>query len=212
MPKRPDKLARLKLLVFPACLVPLALLVNKGVHQALGANPVEVITHSTGFWTLTFLMITLAITPLRRLTGFNGLIRFRRMTGLFAFFYGFLHLMTFVWLDQYFDVRSMIHEVYKRPYITAGFTAFVLMVPLAVTSTRGWIRRLGGRRWNLLHRLVYLSATAGVIHFWWLVKKDLTQPEIFAAILATLLGARFAFWLAKRRRAAPRPLAEVAAD
>ena len=139
------------------------------------------------------------------------LIRFRRMTGLFAFFYGFLHLTTFVWLDQYFDVRSMIHEVYKRPYITAGATAFFLMAPLALTSTRGWIQRLGGRRWNRLHKLVYASATAGVVHFWWLVKKDLTQPEIFAAILTALLGARVVFWVAKRR-AAHRPLAEVAAD
>jgi sulfoxide reductase heme-binding subunit YedZ len=209
--KRLDKVAKVKLLVFPACLLPFGLLANKAVHNGLGANPVSVITLSTGFWTLTFLMITLGITPLRRVTGWIGLIRFRRMTGLFAFFYGFLHLMTFVWLDQYFDVRSMIHEVYKRPYITAGATAFLLMAPLALTSTRGWIRRLGGRRWNRLHKLVYASATAGVVHFWWLVKKDLTQPEIFAAILAVLLGARVLWWVAKRR-AAHRPLAEVAAD
>lgn len=210
--KKFDKVAKLKLLVFPACLVPLGLLVAKAVRGLLGANPVSVITLSTGFWTLTFLMITLGITPLRRVTGWNGLIRFRRMVGLFAFFYGFLHLMTFVWLDQYFDVRSMIHEVYKRPYITAGFTAFLLMVPLALTSTKGWIRRLGGRRWNLLHRLVYGSATAGVVHFWWLVKKDLTQPEIYAGILLTLFAARMIFWAAKRRRVATPRLSEVAAD
>ncbi len=205
-----DKIVKLKFLVFPLCLAPLGLLVNKGVHNGLGANPVSVITLSTGFWTLTFLMITLGITPLRRVTGWNWLIRFRRMTGLFAFFYGFLHLMTFVWLDQYFDVRSMIHEVYKRPYITAGFTAFVLMAPLALTSTAGWIQRLGGRRWNLLHRLIYLSGAAGVVHFWWLVKKDLSQPELFAGILVTLLGARVVMWAMKRRRVAVARMAEVA--
>lgn len=210
--KRLDKFARLKFLVVPACLLPLALLVNKGLQNGLGANPVSVITLSTGFWTLTFLMITLAITPLRRITGWNGLIRFRRMAGLFAFFYGFLHLMTFVWLDQYFDVRSMIREVYKRPYITAGATAFFFMLPLALTSTRGWIRRLGGKHWNRLHKLIYVSATAGVIHFWWEVKKDLTQPEIFALILATLLGMRLFFWAMKRRAISTRVLAEVAAD
>lgn len=207
-----DNIAKLKLLVFPACLLPLGLLVNKALHNGLGANPVSVITLSTGFWTLTFLMITLGITPLRRISGWNWVIRFRRMLGLFAFFYGFLHLMTFVWLDQYFDVRSMIHEVYKRPYVTAGFTAFVLMAPLALTSTKGWIRRLGGRRWNLLHRLIYVSGTAGVIHFWWLVKKDLTQPEIFAGILLTLFAARVIFWAAKRRRAIAPRLTEIAAD
>ncbi len=205
-----DPIAKLKFVVFPLCVLPLALLVNKGAHKGLGANPVSVITLSTGFWTLTFLMITLGITPLRRVTGWNRLIRFRRMMGLFAFFYGFLHLMTFVWLDQYFDVRSMIHEVYKRPYITAGFTAFVLMVPLALTSTAGWIRRLGGRRWNQLHRLIYLSGVAGVVHFWWLVKKDLSQPELFAGILVTLLGARVVMWAMKRRRVAVARMAEVA--
>ncbi len=179
-----------KPVLFLLCLVPLARLVWKASTVGLGANPIEVITHSTGLWTLIFLLATLSITPLRRLTGQPWLIKFRRMLGLFAFLYGSLHLLTYVWLDQFFDVHSMLKDVRKRPFITMGVTAFVLMVPLAVTSTRKWIQRLGGKRWQMLHRLIYLSALAGVIHFLWLVKRDMSRPERYAAVLALLLGYR----------------------
>src|SRR5438067_5129671 len=180
--------------VFIACLGPLARLGWKAYGGLLGANPIEVITHSTGDWTLIFLCVTLAITPLRMLTRQYWLIRFRRMLGLFAMFYGLLHFTTYIWLDKFFDVHEMVKDVVKRPFITMGFTAFVLMIPLAITSTSGWIRRLGGKRWNLLHRLIYFSATAGVIHYVWLVKKDLTQPLEYAAVLTVLLGYRISVW------------------
>lgn len=194
----------MKVAVFLLCLIPLGLLVWKGLNDALGANPIEVVTRSTGLWTLTFLAITLAVTPLRKLTRQPWLIRFRRMLGLFAFFYGTLHFLTYVWLDQFFDVHSMTKDVVKRPFITVGFSAFVLLIPLAATSTRKMIQRLGGRRWQLLHRLTYVSATAGVVHFLWLVKRDKTQPSIYAAILAVLLGYRAIVWLWPRLRALPR--------
>jgi len=166
----------------------------KADNGLLGANPIEVITHSTGDWTLIFLCVTLAVTPLRILTKQYWLIRFRRMLGLFAMFYGTLHFTTYIWLDKFFDVHEMVKDVAKRPFITMGFTAFVLMIPLAITSTRGWISRLGGKRWNLLHRLIYFSAIAGVIHYVWLVKKDLTKPLEYAAVLTVLLGYRLAVW------------------
>jgi sulfoxide reductase heme-binding subunit YedZ len=180
----------LKIPVFILCLLPMAHLVWKGLHAELGANPIEVITHSTGHWTLLFLLITLAITPLRKLSGLHWLIQFRRMLGLFAFFHGCLHFLTYIWLDKFFDLQEMIKDVRKRPFITMGFTAFVLMIPLAITSTRKMIQRLGGKRWNRLHMLIYASATAGVIHFYWLVKKDVTRPVIYASILAALLAYR----------------------
>lgn len=185
--------------VFLACLVPLGLLAGKGIQGRLGANPIEVITHSTGDWTLIFLCITLAITPLRRFLRLPWLVRYRRMTGLFAFFYGSLHLMTFVWLDKFFDWHAMLMDVYKRPFITAGFTAFVLLAPLAATSTAGMIRRLGGRRWQMLHRLIYVSALAGVIHYYWLVKADVTLPLRYAAIVGFLLLCRLFFFFLDRR-------------
>ncbi len=191
--------SNLKVLVFASSLIPLALLAYKGFTDRLGANPVEVITRSTGLWTLIFLLITLSVTPLRKLTNMPSLIKFRRMLGLFAFFYGFLHLMTFVWLDKFFDVHEMIKDVYQRPFITAGFTAFVLMVPLAITSTRKMIQRLGGKRWNTLHKLIYFSAAAGAIHFYWLVKKDVTQPVEYGTILVVLLGYRLVTWALKKR-------------
>lgn len=184
----------LKPAVFLACLVPFARIAWKGFAGQLGANPIEVITHSTGFWALVFLLVTLSITPLRKLLEQPWLIRFRRMVGLFAFFYGTLHFLTYIWLDKFFDWSDITKDVYKRPFITAGFTAFVLMIPLAATSTRKWIQRLGGKRWNLLHKLVYVSATAGVIHFYWLVKKDVTRPVIFGSVLAALLAYRVAAW------------------
>jgi methionine sulfoxide reductase heme-binding subunit len=177
----------IKPLVFALCLAPLAQLTWTALHNGLGANPVESITHATGTWTLVFLCVTLSITPLRRLLHQNWFVRFRRMFGLFAFFFGCLHLATYVWLDKTFDFSEMTKDVYKRPFITAGFTAFLLMVPLAVTSTSGMIRRLGGKRWQMLHRLVYVSAIAGAIHYYWLVKSDETLPLRFAAIVATLL-------------------------
>src|SRR5215467_8844097 len=191
----------LKILVFLVCLGPLTVLVWKGLHEGgLGANPVDVITRSTGKWTLTFLLITLSVTPLRKLSGSPWLVRFRRMLGLFAFFYGSLHLMTFVWLDKFFDVHAMLHDIAKRRFITAGMTAWSLLLPLALTSTAGWIRRLGGKRWQRLHQLIYFSASAGVIHFIWLVKADLRRPATYAAILVVLLLFRVSTWLLARVR------------
>lgn len=192
----------LKPIVFLAALIPLALLALDGLQGNLGANPIEKITHQTGLGTLILLLATLSITPLRRITGIQWLIQYRRMIGLFAFFYGFLHFMTYVWLDQFFDIHSIINDVYKRPFITAGFTAFVLLIPLAITSTKGWIRRLG-KRWQFLHRLIYVSACAGVIHFIWLVKADLREPLIYATIFGALMVFRAWFWVEKRRRTSP---------
>lgn len=198
----PAKLLRtLKVLVFFLCLGPLSVLTWKAFHQLLGANPVDVITRSTGKWTLVFLLLTLAVTPVRRLLRMPWLIRFRRMLGLYAFFYGALHLMTYVWLDQFFDVHSMLHDIAKRKFITAGMTAFALMVPLAFTSTSGWIRRMGGKRWQKLHRLIYFSAAAGVVHFLWLVKADRSRPIAYGSVLVALLLFRVAGWLLARARA-----------
>lgn len=187
--------------VFLLCLTPLAHLGLLASRDGLGANPVEVITHSTGTWALVFLCVTLSTSPLRRLLHQNWFIRFRRMFGLFAFFYGCLHLATYIWVDKSFDLPEMIKDVYKRPFITAGFTAFLLMVPLAATSTSGMIRRLGGRRWQMLHRLVYFSAIAGAIHYCWLVKSDETVPLRFAAIVGTLLAYRLLVAFAGRLHA-----------
>ena len=181
--------------VFIACLGPLARLGWKGYHGLLGANPIEVITHSTGDWTLIFLLVTLSVTPLRKLTSQLWLIRYRRMFGLFAFFYATLHFLTYIWLDKFFDVHEMLTDVAKRKFITVGFTAFVLLIPLALTSTRGWIRRLGGKRWNLLHRLIYFSAIGGVIHYLWLVKADIRKPLQYGFVLAVLLAYRLVMWL-----------------
>ncbi|HZQ21223.1 MAG TPA: protein-methionine-sulfoxide reductase heme-binding subunit MsrQ [Terriglobales bacterium] len=186
-----------KIFVFFACLAPLARLAWKGFHGLLGANPIEVITHSTGDWTLILLLVTLSITPLRKLTGQLWLIRFRRMVGLFAFFYASLHFTTYIWLDKFFDVHAMLKDIAERRFITVGLTAFVLLIPLAATSTAGWIRRLGGRRWNLLHQLIYVSAICGVIHYWWLVKADIRKPLQYAAVLALLLAYRVFVWTAK---------------
>ncbi|HTU35045.1 MAG TPA: protein-methionine-sulfoxide reductase heme-binding subunit MsrQ [Candidatus Acidoferrum sp.] len=181
--------------VFLACLVPAEILVWRGFHDELGANPIEFITHSTGNWTLIFLLITLAVTPLRKLARQYWLINFRRMFGLFAFFYGTLHLMTYVWLDKFFDVHEMLKDIAKRRFITAGMTAFILMLPLALTSTRWAMRKLGGRRWQTLHRLIYFSAAAGVVHYIWLVKADLRKPLEYAAVLGALIAYRLAIWI-----------------
>jgi len=192
----------LKPAVFLACLAPLGWLVWRALHAQLGANPIETVTHSTGDCTLTFLLITLSVTPLRKLTRQYWLINFRRMLGLFAFFYGTLHLMTWVWLDKFFDVHEMLADVVKRRFITAGMTAFALMIPLALTSTKWSIRRLGGKRWQLLHRLIYFSAAAGVIHYIWLVKADLKKPLEYAAVLAVLMLYRLLTWIISRSAAA----------
>lgn len=175
---------------FFLCLVPLFLLVADAMGGGLGAEPIEEITHRTGWWALTLLVVTLAVTPVRRLTGWNRLVQLRRMLGLFAFFYASLHVLTYFGLDQFFALDYILEDIAERPYITVGFIAWVLMIPLAVTSTRGWMRRLG-KRWGKLHRLVYVSAALGVLHFLWLVKADVREPLVFAAILAVLLALRF---------------------
>jgi methionine sulfoxide reductase heme-binding subunit len=190
-----------KPLLFLACLAPLGRLVWRGLHAELGANPIEAITHGTGDWTLIFLLITLSVSPLRKLTRQYWLIGLRRMMGLFAFFYGTLHLMTYVWLDKFFDIHEMLHDIAKRRFITAGMTAFALMIPLALTSTRWSIRKLGGKRWQGLHRLIYFSAAAGVIHYIWLVKADKKKPLEYGAVLLILLAYRIALWA--RSRAIP---------
>ena len=171
------------------CLLPLLRLIVLGTGSGLGANPIEFITRSTGTWTLVGLMVTLSITPLRRLTGRADLLRYRRMLGLFSFFYACLHFVTYVWLDQFFDPAAIAKDIVKRPFITVGFTAFVLLIPLAATSTRAMMRRLG-RRWQQLHRLIYPIALLGVTHYLWLVKKDLTAPLVYGGVLALLLALR----------------------
>jgi methionine sulfoxide reductase heme-binding subunit len=175
--------------VWALCLTPLALLVWWGARDGLGANPIERITHWTGQWALVGLLATLAVTPLRRATGINGLIRYRRLLGLFAFFYATLHVLTYFALDHFFDLAAVVEDIRKRPFITAGFAAFVLLLPLAATSTTGMIRRLG-RNWARLHALVYVAAGLGVLHFLWLVKADTRRPLLFAAALLVLLIAR----------------------
>ena len=190
----------LKPAIFLACLIPLGRLAWRGFHSGLGANPVEAITHGTGDWTLIFLLLTLTITPLRKLTRQYWLINYRRMMGLFAFFYGTLHLSTWVVLDKFFDVHEMGADVVKRRFITAGMTAFALMIPLALTSTKWSIRKLGGKRWQALHRLIYFSAAAGVIHYIWLVKADLKKPLEYASMLAVLMLYRLGVWISARAK------------
>ena len=181
-----------KVVVFLLSLAPLGDLVYRGFIARLTANPVEYIQHFTGDWTLRFLLITLAITPLRKLLNLPDLIRFRRMLGLFAFFYVCLHFLTYIGPDQSFNLAGMWKDVEKRRYITVGFLGFVLLLPLAITSTKGWIRRLGGRRWQTLHRAIYVAAICGVIHYYWLVKSDVRKPLLYGGILAVLLSWRLA--------------------
>ncbi|HXU14414.1 MAG TPA: protein-methionine-sulfoxide reductase heme-binding subunit MsrQ [Terriglobales bacterium] len=214
-----------KLVIFLACLGPLAYLLWGFFGRTpfdmttwgagLGANPIEKITHTTGDWTLWFLLITLSITPARKLLRMPSLIKFRRMLGLFAFFYGCLHFLTYIWLDKFFDIHEMLADIAKRKFITIGLTALLLMVPLAITSTSGWIRRLGGKRWQRIHRLIYFAAIAGVIHYLWLVKADIRKPLEDAIVLGMLLAFRVAVWAAAALRkpprfatVAPRPVAE----
>jgi len=196
-----------KAVIFVGALVPAVLLAWALLRapERLGVNPAETLQLETGIWALRFLLATLAITPIRRLTGWHRIIQFRRMLGLFAFFYAFLHLMTYVVLDRYFDFSGVWEDIVKRPFITAGMLAFVLMVPLAVTSTKGWIRRLG-RRWQLLHRLVYFSAAAACVHFIWKVKVPVGEPVYYAAILGVLLVFRVVYYVRRSdyfRRAQP---------
>ncbi|HJV53267.1 MAG TPA: protein-methionine-sulfoxide reductase heme-binding subunit MsrQ [Noviherbaspirillum sp.] len=200
-----------KAVLFLAALLPAARLFLFALTDRLGANPIEFITRSTGDWTLYFLCLTLLVTPLRRLSSWNWLIKLRRMLGLFAFFYACLHFTTFLWFDHFFDVDEMLHDVAKRPFITVGFSAFLLLIPLAVTSTNGMVRRLGGRRWQLLHRTVYVIAPLGILHFWWMKagKHDFAQPILFGTIVALLLLSRVYWNLAQgrvqKRAATPTP-------
>lgn len=195
MPLSNKQILQLKAGVFFLALLPFVRLVSFVFLDRLGANPVEFITRNTGDWTLYFLCITLCITPLRRLLQWHFLVRLRRMLGLFAFFYAFLHFMTFLWFDHFFDLAEMWADVLKRPFITVGFSAFVLLIPLALTSTNGMLRRLGGKRWQLLHSLVYLIAVLGVLHYFWMKagKHDFAQPWLFAVIVFSLLAIR-AYW------------------
>lgn len=187
----------LKPLVFLVCLIPLGQLAWDAYTGGLGVNPIEAVTRFTGSWALIFLLASLAVTPLRRLSGWNDFIRFRRMVGLFAFFYASLHFATYIALDHFFDFRAIGADILKRPYVTAGFTAFVIMLPLALTSNAAMIRRLG-KRWQQLHRWVYIAAIAAVIHFYWLVKADITRPAQYGAVLALLLGYRLVVKLRQR--------------
>jgi sulfoxide reductase heme-binding subunit YedZ len=186
----PRQVDFIKATVFAACLLPTVRLVWRFATDSLGANPIEYITRATGWWTLAFLAITLAVTPARRWLSMPWLLRLRRMLGLFAFFHACQHFTTYLWLDQFFDWPGMLVDIAKRPFVTVGFAAFVLLVPLAVTSTNAMVRRLGARRWQRLHRLVYGIAILGVIHFWWLVKKDVTEPLAFAVVMSILLASR----------------------
>ena len=190
---RSNQVAGIKVGLFGLCLIPFARLVYGGFANALGANPIETITRSTGWWTLFLLMAILCVTPLRRWSGANWLLKLRRMLGLFAFFYASTHFITFIWFDHWFDVAAILKDVVKRPFVTVGFAAYLLLLPLAVTSTNAMVRRLG-RNWQRLHRLIYAIAILGVVHFWWLVKRDVTEPGLFALILAFLLGSRLRSW------------------
>jgi len=210
----------LKPVVFLASLGPLAWLIWAGLTGNLSANPLSDLTNETGVWALRFICASLAITPVRRLTGFNWLARFRRMIGLYAFFYGSLHFLVYTIVDKFAGlefvdgivawstVRNLAlavwDDVYKRPFITIGFTALVLMLPLAITSTAGWIRRLGGKRWAALHRLVYITGVAAVVHYYWLVKADVSRPLTYAAVVAVLLGLRV-YWARTQSRPLPKP-------
>lgn len=182
-----------KPLVFCVSLLPLAWLCWLAWQDRLGTNPVETLSHRTGDWSLRFLLLTLAVTPLRRLSGWNWLLKFRRMLGLFAFFYVCLHLGVYLIFDQFFDPSAILEDIAKRPYITVGFAGFLLLIPLAATSTNGMIKRLG-RNWQRLHRLVYLIGMLGVVHYWWLVKADISEPLLYAGLLTMLLGYRAWWW------------------
>jgi methionine sulfoxide reductase heme-binding subunit len=196
----PRTFARLQAALFAAALLPLARLFFLGATEGLGANPVEFVIRSLGTWALVGLVVTLSITPLRLATAWAWPMRLRRMFGLFTFFYAVLHFGAYLWLDQWFELAAIWKDVLKRPYITVGFTALLLLVPLAVTSTHGWVRRLGGRRWQRLHRLVYVIALLAILHFWWQksAKNDIGEPLAYAIVIGLLLGTRLLRWAANR--------------
>lgn len=197
----PRQISLIKTVLFSVALLPFMRLVVFAFTDRLGANPIEFITRNTGDWTLYFLCFTLSVTPLRRLTNANWLIKLRRMLGLFAFFYASLHFTTFLWFDHFFDINEMLKDVVKRPFITVGFTAFVLLIPLALTSTNGIVKRLGGKRWQRLHQAIYLIAPLGILHFWWMKagKNDFAEPIIFGIVVAVLLLLRV-YWRWTQRR------------
>lgn len=206
------QISLLKMAIFAVALVPFVRLVVFAFADRLGANPIEFITRNTGDWTLYFLCLTLSITPLRRMTGASWLIRLRRMLGLFAFFYASLHFMTFLWFDHFFEVSEMLKDVVKRPFITVGFSAFLMLIPLAVTSTNRMVKRLGGKRWQQLHRAIYVIAPLGILHFWWMKagKNDFAEPILFGTIVAMLLLLRLYWnavqpWWQRRRVSQPTP-------
>jgi methionine sulfoxide reductase heme-binding subunit len=207
-----------KVVVFLACLVPLGIILWHILNHDFDANPAQLTEHATGDWTIRFLVFTLAVTPLRKILHLPQVIRFRRMIGLFAFFYVCLHFTTYLWLDKAFSWSAIWDDLHKRTYIIAGFTGFVLLIPLAITSTAGWIRRLGGKNWQMLHRLIYVSATAGVVHYYWLVKSDVRKPLLYAFLVGILLAWRLGSWIkggGLRPAAAgsvrpPKPTAETA--
>ncbi|MEQ1885203.1 MAG: protein-methionine-sulfoxide reductase heme-binding subunit MsrQ [Bryobacteraceae bacterium] len=192
--------------LFLLCLIPGALLVWRGFEGRLTANPVEYLEHTTGDWAIRFLLITLAVTPLRKIFNQPLLTRFRRMLGLFAFFYTFSHLMLYLIFDQLFDLSGIWADVVKRPYITVGTAGLVMMLPLAITSTAGMVRRMGAKNWQRLHRLVYFSTLAGIIHYYWLVKSDVREPFMYLGILAVLMLFRVRMWLTKEKKSAPTPI------
>jgi len=197
LPER--RLVAVKGLLFVVCLMPLLRLAWGAWQGELGANPIEFVTRALGDWTLNFLLITLTVSPLRKLTGWHWLLRLRRMLGLYVFFYAVLHLTTYLWFDQFFDWSAIARDILKRPFITIGMSAFVLLIPLAATSSNAMIRRLGGRRWQQLHRSIYVIAIFAVVHYWWMVKLDIRQPLAYAIILALLLALR-ALWREQERR------------
>ncbi len=188
-----------KPLVFLACLLPLLWLAWRGWQGSLGANPIEMVTRDTGIWTLRLLLLTLTVTPLRKVSGWNGVIRVRRMLGLFVFFYASLHLLTYLWLDQFFLWEEIWFDIQERPFITAGFATFLLLLPLALSSPKAVMRWLGGKRWQQLHRLVYVAAVTGVVHYWWLVKADVRSPQLYALLLVVLLAfrVRYSRWFTR---------------
>lgn len=191
---------RLRALLFALALLPLLRLLFLGATGGLGANPVEFVTRSLGTWALVLLCVTLAITPLRQLTGWAWLVRLRRMAGLFCFFYALLHVLAYAGLDHWFDLEAIVADVFKRPYVTAGLAAFVMLLPLAATSTNAMVRRLGARNWQRLHRLVYVVALAAILHYWWqkAAKNDVAEPTVYAMIIGGLLGLRLARWFSRR--------------
>lgn len=195
----PAQIGATKAVLFGLCLVPLALLIQGGVAGTLGANPVETIQRATGDWGFRLLLATLAVTPLRKYSGWHWLVRLRRMLGLFAFFYVCLHLTTYVWLDNLLDIDVILRDVLKRPFVSAGFAAFALMVPLAATSSHAMVRRLGGRRWQALHRSIYAIAIFVLAHRWWMAKEAYLEPMVYTAIVAWLLGIR-AWWREQERQ------------